>query len=426
MDDISLGLLLGILVVLLLLSAFFSGSETAMMAINRYRLRHLVKNNHKGAKRTQKLLDRPDRLIGVVLLGNNFVNIAATAVATLAAVRLWGGAGAAIAPLIMTPLVLVFGEVLPKTLAANHPERLAFWSSLILKPLLRVLYPIVWLVSLIVNALLRPFVPHQRPDQGIGLSRDELRTVVSDSAPLVGDSYHSMLHAILDLEDMVVEDVMVPRQEIEYVDLEDDWDTILGQLVTCPHTRLPVCEGSLDQVRGLLSLRRIMPLLPDVNFHREQMLEHLQEPYYVPEGASLTQQLLNFQESREHLALVVDEYGDTHGLLTVEDLVEEIIGEFAKRTHTGAPYIYAQDDGSYLVDGSITMRELNRRMSLELPVEGPKTLNGAILEYLEDIPAPGTSIRLAGYPIEIVRTAGNAVKTARIRPAARVLEQVEE
>lgn len=426
MNDIPLGVLLGILLLLLILSGFFSGSETAMMALNRYRLRHLVKSNHKGARRAHKLLQRPDRLIGVLLLGNNFVNIAAAALATMIAVRIWGPAGVAIAPFILTPVILIFSELMPKTLAATHPEKLAFLSSLILIPLLKALYPLVWLVNIIVNNLLRPFVPKASGGEGLRLSREELKTVFSESVSPVVENYRDMLNGILDLEDMVVEDVMIARQEIEHLDLDDDWQAIVEQLRAFPHTRLPVCQGSLDKVIGLLNMRRIMPLLGDENFNRTQLLEQLQDVYYVPEGASLTRQLLNFRESHERLAIVVDEYGDTLGLLTVEDLVEEVVGEFAKRPHEGLLDVYQQDDSSYLVEGSISMRDLNRRLSLELPVDGPKTLNGVILEYLEDIPVPGTSIRVAGYPIEIVQTAGNAVKIARIRPDARLKESPEE
>lgn len=435
MDHIPLTTLFGVLIVLLIVSALFSGSETAMMALNRYRLRHLSRAGHRGAQRAERLLQRPDRLIGVVLLGNNLVNNFAAALATLIALRVGGESGPIVGTILLTVALLIFAEVTPKTFAALRPERVAFPAAYALSALMWPLTPAVRVIVFISNGLLRICglsTASQVADHT--LSRDELKTLLYESGPRFSPKHRSMLLRILDLEKVTVEDLMVPRAEIEVIDLNDDWSDILHQLLSCPHTRVPVCRDSLDQMVGILNLRKLMHVLRDSTFDRERLLLELYEPYYVPDSTAVSQQLLAFQARRERIALVVNEYGDTIGLVSVEDILQEIVGEFTDKAPTAVEDVYPQDDGSYLVEGSANIRELARKMSWELPLGHSKTLNGAILEYLEDIPVPGMSIRLGDYPIEIVQTSGNAVKIARVLPplvrsggeATRTVGQREE
>jgi Mg2+/Co2+ transporter CorB len=414
LDDVPLALLFAALVLLILLSAVFSGSETALMAINRYRLRHLARIGHGGARRVETLLRQPDRLIGLVLLGNNFVNILASSIATLIALRLWGEAGIAIGAALLTVVLLIFSEVTPKTLAALHPERLAFAAGYYLSALMAVLLPLVLAVNFVSNGLLR--LLGVRPEDGRqdSLGREELRTLLFEAGHHFSPRHRGMLLRILDLESVVVEDVMVPRNEARYLDLDDSWPDLVEQMRSTPHTRLPVCRGSLDQVLGILHLRRVMHLLADNAFDAQRLQTLLQEPYYVPEGTVLTQQLLQFQTGHERLALVVNEYGDTVGLITVEDILGEIIGEVSDTPTVVKTDVHPQPDGSCLVAGSASVRELNRTMGWDLPLSDAKTLNGAILEHLEDIPTPATSLLLGNYPVEIVQTQGNVVRVARI------------
>ncbi|QKT04714.1 HlyC/CorC family transporter [Ectothiorhodospiraceae bacterium 2226] len=419
MSDIPIGVLLGALAFLIILSAFFSGSETALMTLNRYRLRHLAHGRNPGAMRAQRLLERPDRLIGVILLGNNFVNILASAIATVVALRLWGEAGIAIATGLLTLVILLFAEVTPKTLAALHPERLAFPASYVLGPLLRVLYPFVWVVNLIANSLLRLLGVSPEHDVNRHLSSEELRTVVNEAGAQISRRHQQMLLSILDLEKATVDDIMVPRNEVVGINIEDDWKDILHQLSTSQHTRLPVFRGSIDQVIGMVHVRNVLRLLTGPDPDKADFIKSLGEPYFVPEGTPLHVQLLNFQRQRRRIGLVVDEYGDIQGLVTLEDILEEIVGEFTTDPADRIKDIHPQDDGSYLVDCSVSVRDLNRIMQWQIPTDGPKTLNGLIIEYLETIPEPGTSLLLAGYPIEVVQTSANAVRTVRIRPGLR-------
>ena len=414
MDDVPLVLLFAVLAVLMVLSAVFSGSETALMAINRYRLRHLARAGHSGARRVDALLRQPDRLIGLVLLCNNFVNILASSIATLIALRLWGEAGIAIGAALLTVALLIFSEVTPKTLAALHPERLAFIAAYYLSALMAVMLPLVLAVNFVSNGLLRLLGVRPQDAGADSLGREELRTLLFEAGHHISPRHRGMLLRILDLESVVVEDVMVHRNEVRYVDLDDAWADILVQLRSSTHTRLPVCRGSLDQVAGILYLRRVMHHLADDDFDAERLQGLLLEPSYVPEGTALTQQLLQFQSGHERLALVVNEYGDTVGLITVEDILGEIIGEVADTPALVKIDVHPQPDGTCLVSGSASVRELNRTMGWELPVGEARTLNGAILEHLEDIPTPATSLLLGDHPVEIVQTQGNVVRVARI------------
>ncbi len=418
-SEIPIGVLIAALIVLLLLSAFFSGSETALFSINRYRLRHRAKSGHRGAKRTQRLLERPDRLIGLILLGNNFVNILASSVATLIGMRLFGDAGIAIAAGLLTLVVLVFGEVTPKTLAALNPERIAFIASYVLDALLRIFYPLVWMLNGITNSLLRLFGVAADMAQHHHLSTDELRTVVHEAGSLVPQRHQQMLLSILDLENVTVEHIMVPRNDVLGVDIDQPWDRVLQQLVSSQHTRLPVYKGDIDHVVGIVHLRNFLALQRRAVVTKEDFLGIVREAYFIPEGTPLNTQLLNFQQQRERTGLVVDEYGDILGLVTLDDILEEIVGEFTTDPAMAHRAIHPQPDGTYLVDCSVGVRELNRALSWSLPTEGPKTLNGLVMEYLETIPEPGTTFLLEGQPIEVVQTGEHAVKTVRIDPTYR-------
>lgn len=419
MSEVPLSVLFGALIALIAVSAFFSGSETGMMALNRYRLRHLAKGHHVGARRAAELLERPDRLIGLILFGNNFINIVASMLAALIAWRLLGETGLALAPFVLTVVILVFAEVAPKTLAVLHPERVAFPAAIILRPLLKVLYPVVATINWLANGVLRLFrltpsnVDHHQ------LSTDELRTVVNEAGALISRKYQSMLVSILDLEKVTVDDIMVPRSEISGIDIEDDLDEIIDMLVHSQHAKLPLYRGDIDDVLGILQLRKVLEPLEHEVLSKEWLLENANEPYFVPAGTPLNTQLRNFQRQRQRIALVVDEYGDVDGLVTLEDLLEEIVGEFTTDPSDHSPDVHPQDDGTYLIDGGANIRELNRSMRWDLPTDGPKTLNGLVLEHLESIPEPGTSLLIAGYPVEIVQTTSNAVRTARIKPAMR-------
>jgi Mg2+/Co2+ transporter CorB len=425
LNDIPLSILFGIVAFLIVLSAFFSGSETGLLSLNRYRLRHLAKIKHPAAMRAEKMLQRPDRLIGLILLGNNFVNILASSISTLIAMRLFGEAGIAIGAGVLTLVILIFAEVTPKTLAALHPERFAFPASYILNPLLWVTYPFVWVINLFTNALLKMLGVDPREGGTQHLTAEELRTVVNEAGALIPRRHQKMLVSILDLEKVTVEDIMVPRNEIFSVDLDDEWEDILKLVTSSAHTRIPACRDGIDNILGLIHIKRILPLLTQGSLNKETLESHLHEPYFVPEGTPLNQQLLNFQRQKRRIGFIVNEYGDIQGLVTLEDILEEIVGEFTTDPASNIREIHPQDDGTFLVDGGVNIRELNRIMHWELPTEGPKTLNGLVLEYLETIPEPGTSLLLAGYPVEIVQTTTNSVKMVRINPALRQKQEQE-
>jgi len=419
LSDIPISVLFGILAFLILSSGFFSASETSMMAINRYRLRHLAAKKHKGALRVSKLLERQDRLIGIILLGNNFVNILASSIATIIAVELMGEAGIAVAAALLTGVILIFSEVTPKTIAARHPEKIAFPASLIIKPLLTLLYPLVWMVNYIGNHLLKWLGFSEQNQENHNLTPEELRTIVHEAGGLIPKRHQQMLLGILDLEKATVEDIMIPRNEILGIDIEAPLDTIYEQLANSQHTRLPLYNGSIDNVVGLVHLRKLLGFLKYNELTKETLEKTAHEPYFIPEGTPLNKQLLHFQKHKRRIGLVVNEYGDIQGLVTFEDILEEIVGEFTTNPDTLTPDIHPQEDNSFLVDASITVRELNKVMQWNLPTEGPKTLNGLILEYLEVIPEAETTLLLENCPVEIVQMANNAVKTVRICPALK-------
>ncbi len=416
MTDISLGALTAVLIFLIVLSAFFSAAEIGLMTLNRYRLRHLAESGHRGAQLASKLLERPDRLLGLILLGNNFTTIAASSVATLLALELYGEAAIGIAAGLLTLIVLIFAEVAPKTLAAMHPEKIAFPVAYVLRPLLTLLYPLVWLVNIIANQFLRLFGVSVQPKPGAKLSAEELRTIVMEAGAFIPKIHQDMLLAILDLENITVDDVMVPRGEIEGIDLDAEWDDILSRLASSHFTRLPVYRGTLDNIVGIVHLRKLLPLMHSGNFNRDTFMQTVVEPYFIPQGTPLHTQLLNFKTVKRRAGLVVDEYGDLMGLVSLEEILEEIVGDFRTQAPGAMEDIHPQEDGSFLVNGSANIRELNRTLGWELPTNGPKTLNGLIVEYLEDIPEVGTSLLLNGYLVEVMRTRGTAIQVARIHP----------
>ncbi len=416
MDEIPLSVLIGTLIFLIFVSGFFSGSETGLMSLNRYRLRHLADKKHKGALRAQRLLDQPEKLIGLILLGNNFVNILASAIATIIGLRLLGEAGIAVATGILTFVILIFAEVTPKTIAALHPERFALPSSLILSPLLKLLYPVVWIINQLTAGIFKLLGVRSKEGTNLKLSSEELRVVVNEASSMIPRRHQKMLLSILDLEKATIEDIMIPRNEIVGIDINDDWEDIVTQVTESQHTRLPVYEDDIDHVIGLVHLRRTIRLFQQQEFSKDDFRNLIRDVYFVPEGVPLNTQLINFQKERRRIGLVVNEYGEIQGLITLEDILEEIIGEFTTDPAASSKDIHLQEDGTYLVDGSANVRELNKLLHWTLPTAGPKTLNGLVIEYLEHIPDPGTSMLLGGYPVEIVQTSQNTVKTVRIDP----------
>lgn len=414
-------ILVGLLIFLIILSAFFSAAETAMMSLNRYRLRNLVRKNHRAAKYASELLERPDLLLSVILIGDNCADIFASSVATLLVLQQFGHAAVAFSTLVLTLIILIFAEIAPKTWAAMYPERVAFASVYILKFLLVVLYPVIWLINGASNLVLRVFGVKVSRKSLEKLNHEELRTVLREATGLTVTSYQGMLLSILDLEAKTVEDIMIPRQDILGIDLDEDWNLILQNLTKSQHTRIPLYSDSIDHVKGMLHLRHALNLMAKDRLNKKTLLEIADPVYFVPEGTPLNVQLGNFKKQRCRSALVVDEYGDILGLITLEDILEEIVGEFTTSLDVATQDVQKQKDDSYLVDGSVNIRELNRLAHTDLPIEGPKTLNGLILEYLETLPIVGIGFRLSGYPIEIIAVEENMVKTAKIWPKARLL-----
>lgn len=410
----SLPELVALLILLFLLSAFFSGSETALMALNRYRLRHLAEQGKYSARCAQALLDKPDKLIGLILLGNNLVNILITQLATYLGYIYFQEIGVAVATGLLTVAILVFAEVAPKTLAALHAERVAYPAAVVYRPLLVIAYPLVWLINQFANGLLR-VLGMPREEARNALTQEELRSVVQESRSLISQEHRKMLLSILNLEKITVEDVMVPRNEIVGIDLSDDWSEVLDQLQNPTYTRVLVYEGGLDKVCGMLHWRKLLPHILNEDLLPEHIRETMREPYFIPEGTNLNRQLYNFQKHRRRVGLVIDEYGDIQGLVTLEHILEEIVGAFTVDSGALDPGVYETlPDGSVVVDAGIHVRELNDLLDSHFHMDGPRTLNGLILEHLEDIPAPGTSMLIDRYPVEVVKTDETSVRTVRV------------
>jgi len=384
-----------------------------MMALNRYRMRHLAKEGHSGAKRATKLLERPDRLLGVILIGNNFVNFSAASIATLLAIQILGEEGVAWAPVICTFVFLIFAEVAPKTIAANYPEKIALPSSHILSLLLLLLWPLVWAVSALSNTLLKMLGIQHQNDQGDHLSRDELRTLVFEGAKIASQSQDMML-GVLDLDEVTVDDIMVPKSEIIGIDLEEPLEDIINQLRNAQHTRLPVFREDIDHVIGMLHVRDAIRFLTSEEPNKASLVQEIDEVYFVPENTALQRQIRNFQARKERIALVVDEYGDVQGIVTLEDILEEIVGEFTTDLASASSDIHPQEDGSFVVDGGATIRSINRALTWDLPADGPKTLNGLMTDRLETFPEAPVSIEIDEYRLEVVRLKDNMIATAKL------------
>jgi Mg2+/Co2+ transporter CorB len=414
------------LFILLLVSAFFSGSETGMMSLNRYRLRHQRKKS-SGARRAAKLLATPDRLIGLILIGNNAVNILAAIIANALAIIYVGEAAAPwVATATLTILVLVFAEVTPKTIAAQYPEWFAFKASHILKPLLTLFWPLVWAINKLTNGLVKllGFDPNSSRDDG--LDTEELRSVVDLSGHKMSDSHQGMLKGILDLENVTVEDIMIPRNEINGLDIEDEPDVLMAKLFKSEYTRMPIYDGDINNIIGIFHIRKANHLARAEQVTRGAIKRFAEEPYFIPASTTLTTQLLNFKTTRNRFAVVVDEYGEVKGLVTLEDILEEIVGDFTTNTADEADEILARGDSSYLIDGVATIREINKATGWSLPTDGPKTLNGLALEQLESIPDGNVSFMVNGYRFETEEINGNMIKKIAVKLIKKKPVQADE
>lgn len=417
MDSIPLSSLFIALAILLVLSAFFSSSETGLMSLNRYKMRHLAQQGHRGAKQAENLLSKTDVLLSLILICNNLVNIAASAIATMIGMRLSGEAGVAIATGALTFVMLVFSEILPKTIAAIYPERVGFIASYVLLPLRRLLMPLVFLMNLIIRGLMK--LLHIKKSEKMGLSAEELRSVVLEAGRFIPSSHQEMLVSILDMEKVTVDDIMVPRNDIGGIDIDDDWKAIMRQLTGAAHARVVIYKGNMDKsVLGMLRVREAFRLMLERNeFTKEMLVRAVDEAYFIPEGTPLTTQLMNFKSNKERIGLVVDEYGDIKGLITLEDILEEIVGEF---TTSAAPTldeeVQQQSDGTVLIEGSANLRDLNKLFNWNLPVDEVRTFNGLILEHLEKIPDEDTQFTLLNLKVTILEVGDNMVKLARVEP----------
>jgi Mg2+/Co2+ transporter CorB len=415
-NDLPPSVLIGLLVFLLVCSAFFSSAETGILSLNRYRLRHRAKEGHRGAKRVSALLSRPDRLLGTILIGNNFVNILASAIATVLAIQLWGDAGIAIATIGLTLLLLIFGEITPKTLAALRPEAVAYPASLPLTLLLKLFYPLVLLLGWISNGLLRLLGIDPTTKGNDSLSTEELRSVVRESEHQLPNR-QNMLLGILDLDNITVNDIMIPRNEVTGIDLDDSLEEIITQLRTTSHTRLPVFRNDINQIEGVVHMRHIARLLTHNELTKEALLGACHEPYFTPESTPLSTQLINFQKQKRRIGIVVDEYGEALGIVTLEDILEEIVGDFKKQDLQDSPDIHPQADGTQIIDGTANIREINKTLGWQLPCDGPKTLNGLITEALENLPDSSVCLKVGPYRLEVLQMADNRVKNVRVWPA---------
>ena len=413
MSELSMGTLLLIIVVLTIISAYFAGSETAMMALNRYRLRHLANEGHRGARKANRLLQRPDRLLGVILVGNNIVIILAAFVASEVAERLLGDtAGPIVGAIVLTVYMLIFAEVTPKTVAAARPETLAFPSSYVLQPLLKVSRPLVIFVNWISNLMAAPLIARAEAKSET-LSVAELKTVLNEHTTIPRD-HQDMIVGILDLENATVEDIMVPRAEIWGIDINEDPTTILGAIDSSQHTRLPVYREHIDDVVGVLHLRRASRFTSRDSFSKAALLRETEDPYFVPMSTPLHTQLINFRRQKRRVALVVDEYGEIQGMATMEDILEEIVGEFTTDFTSDVGEIHRQNDGSHVINGSVLVRDVNRALGWDLPTSGPRTMNGLVLEHLEAFPDGQVGIRIGRYAIETAGIADNVIRTVKV------------
>ncbi len=427
-DNIPLGWLFGALAGLLACSGFFAMSETCLMAVNRYRLKHLIREGSVGARLAGSLLDRIDELLAFILAGNTVINAATTILVAEICRRLFGEGDyvLAIATAAASFVILVFAEILPKIIGAAYAERLAIGVSFVLAPLIRVTRPLMWIINVIVRALLKVLrIRQSQPHGSQQLSMAELRTLVLEGGKFIPKKHQSIFLNLFELEDMTVDDTMTPRGQIEILDLGDNVEEIRNALATAHHTRLVVCEGGLDNVAGILHVRKVLNATRREQIDVEGLRSIMREPYFVPEGTPLLTQLTNFQENQRHMGLVVDEYGEILGLVTMKDILEEIVGEFTSQAIGSASLFHKESDGSVIADGTCSLRVLNRKAGFDFPLDGPKTINGLLLEQLEDIPESGTSLIVADHPIEILQVQNRMVKVVRILPKVAVPEEKE-
>ncbi|WP_414729704.1 HlyC/CorC family transporter [Zhongshania aliphaticivorans] len=421
MNEAPLGLLFGILATLIILSGFFSGSETGMMSLNRYRLRHRAKSGHRGAKRASKLLEEPDSLISTILIGNNLVNNLAASIATILAIRMYGDNAVVPASILLTLVFLIFAEIIPKTIAAYKSEAVAYTVSHVLLPLKSLLFPVIWMVSHVTHFVLR-LTRIEKNDGSEHIGLEELRTIVGEAGHLIPKHHKGMLMNILDLEQITVDDIMIPRNEVFGIDIDANTDTIIRKLRDAEFTRIPVYQNDIDNIVGILHQRDIINSVDEQGrVQRDALLQAIRDPYFIPEGTPLNTQLFNFQKQKRRLGIVVDEYGVMQGIVTLEDLLEEIVGEFTSNLSTDTEDIIHQADGSYLVDGTTTVRDINKIMKWELPTDGPKTLNGLLLEKLESFPEASVGVSIGRYRFEIIEMKGNLIQSVRayIKPKTR-------
>ena len=417
LDNIPIHFQLGILVLLLLTSAIFSVAETSLMSVNRYRLRHLVKEGNRGARLASYLLARTDQLLGVILMGNTLAIAAASALSTIVTVNLFGEGEwmLAISTLSISFLVLVFGEISPKVIAANNPEKWALLCSYLLYPLLKLLYPVVWFINLLVTAFLRLFgIRPSFSEHGHAVSVEELRTIITEAGSYIPKKHRAILLNLFELETITVDDVMIAHTQVEVIDFDAPFEAILQQISKSHHTRLPVRQGVNEEIIGVIHIRKVINQLRNGEIEMESLREIIEAPYFIPSGTSLYAQMQHFQEHSERMALVVDEYGELKGLVTLEDILEEVIGDFTTQSPLRSGQYRLEASGSWLVDGSANLRELNKKLNLSLPIDGPRTLNGLILEHFEDIPEANTSLRIANITLEILQTQDKVVKSVRI------------
>lgn len=410
---------IGVLAILLMISAFFSIAETSLMSLNRYRLRHLAKTGHRGARLASALLSKTDKVLGVILLGNNFANAASATLVTVISVELFGEGELVLmlGTLAVTFAILIFSEISPKVIAAAYPEKLAFACSYLLYPLLKVASPVVWFVNLFVSGLLRLLhIKVNFADTSHAITMEELRSIVLEAGSYIPKKHRAILLNLFDLEKITVDDVMIAHTQIETIDFDAPLETIMQHISSSHHTRLPVREGATEEIIGVLHLRKVMNQLRDGELTMEQLRNIIVEPYFIPSGTPLYTQMQQFQENRQRIALVVDEYGELKGLVSLEDILEEIIGDFTTQSPMRSSTYRKEDDGSWLVDGSSNLRELNKKLGLGFPLDGPRTLNGLVLEHFEDIPEPGTSFKIGTHTLEILQTQDRIVKSVRIYP----------
>ena len=413
MDNISTEILIIVLVILFLLSAFFSGSETALMSINKYKMRHQAKLNNKGAKAAKKLLENPDKVIGVILLGNNLTNILITQIATLISLRLYGDIGLAIATGLLTIFILIFAELTPKTIGEMHSEKIAYSSSLLFRPMLIILYPLVFLINFIANSIIKIMGLKDNTSK-ISLTSDELKIVLSDSSIKFPKPHLKMLESIIDLEKATVEDIMIPRSDIYGIDIGENIVTVVNNFKNTPYTRIPVYEDNIENLLGLIHIKNIAPMLAGNSIDESEIKKLIKKPYYIVSGTSLYRQLLNFQKEKRRIGFIVDEYGDIQGLVTLEDILEEIVGDFTSDPADSEEIISTDNENIFIIDGGAHIREINQILSINLNAKSAKTINGFILEHIENLPNINDIIYIQGHTFKIIENLDNAVKTVHL------------